>query len=486
MNLGDRIRKGAKWLTAGSVVGQVMQFVFGVVLARVLVPQDFGLLVTVQIFTGIAGYFASGGTGDALVRAKALGNRDVDVTFTVQLAVGVLIYGVFFLLAPWVSVWLSNGIYTDLMRVSAVSFLIRPFLNIPRALLRRDMRYDALAMLSLGGSAVSALGSIGMALAGLGVWALVLGGVGGSILTMVPYALLARWRPAFHLDREVIRHLWAYGAKVSITELISYVRKQVSNLIISRTLGPAEVGIFNKADSLSYMPVTTISSAVYDPVFRALSTIQENRDQSRYIYLRTITLTTVYTLPFYVGMYWLARPFIMLLYGPKWIASAPLLEILALSGPFFCIGHAPGAVLAARNQLGREIVVHAVHLVLLAAGAFAGLRWGLEGVTWAVFATYGYSSLHMSWFANRSVGARFSDVAKALGPGLILNALLVGTLLLCDLLLPPNFRLSNLVYLIVMSSVGGFVYAAAFLLLPIPALASESLRWRRVLRLVRA
>ena len=137
MNLGDRIRKGAKWLTAGSIVGQVMQFTIGVALARILVPHDFGLLVTVQIFTGIAGYFASGGTGDALVRAKALGPRDCDVTFTLQLAVCVLIYGAFFLLAPWVSVWFNNSLYTDLMRVSAVSFLIRPFLNLPRAILRR-------------------------------------------------------------------------------------------------------------------------------------------------------------------------------------------------------------------------------------------------------------------------------------------------------------------------------------------------------------
>jgi len=485
-SLGDRIRKGAKWLTAGSVFGQVMQFAFGVALARILVPHDFGLLVTVQIFTGIAGYFASGGTGDALVRAKVLGPRDCDVTFTLQIAVCVLIYGAFFLLAPWVSVWFKNTLYTDLMRVSAISFLIRPFLNLPRAILRRDMRYDVLALLGLGGMAISGLSSIGMALAGMGVWALVLGGLAGSILTIVPYAYLARWRPAFHIDREVVRQLWAYGAKVSITELISYIRKQVSNLIISRTLGPATVGIFNKADSLSYMPVRTISSAVYDPVFRALSTTQDNRDQSRYIYLRTITLLTVYTLPFYVGLHWLARPFILLLFGSKWIGSVPLLEILALSGLFFCIGHPPGAVLAARNELGREIVVQAIHLILLTVGAFVGLRWGVEGVAWAVFGTYGYSSLHMSWLANRSIGASYAQVVKALGPGLILNAILIGTLLLCDLILPLSIRASSLAYLLVMTSVGGLVYASAFFLLPIPALASESLRWRRALRLARA
>lgn len=486
MSLGESIRKGAKWLAAGSIAGQVLAFAFGVALARILVPADFGLLVTVQIFTGIAGYFASGGTGDALVRAKVLGARDCDVAFTAQLAACALIYAFFFALAPWVAVWFGNELYTPLMRVSALQFLVRPFLNIPKVKLRRDMRYDVQAKLSFAAMVTSGAASIGMALAGMGAWALVLGGMAGSFLIVIPTAMAARWRPAFDMDREILRGLWAYGAKVSITELISYVRRQVSNLILSRNLGPAAVGLFNKADSLSYLPVSTISSAVYEPVFRALASVQDDRDQSRYIYLRTITLLAVYTLPLYVGMHWLAEPFIVLLFGPKWIASARLLEILALSGPLFCIGHPPGAVLAARNELGREIVVQTLHLVLLAAGALAALRWGTEGVAWAVFATYVYSSLHMSWLANRSVHARFADVIKALAPGLLLNAILVSTLMLADALLPAAIRASNLPYLLVMSTAGGLVYAAAFLFLPIRALETEALRWRRVLRLARA
>ncbi|GAB4178272.1 MAG: lipopolysaccharide biosynthesis protein [Rhodocyclaceae bacterium] len=486
MSLGESIRKGAKWLTAGSVAGQVMQFAFGVALARILVPEDFGLLVTVQIFTGIAGYFASGGTGDALVRAKVLGPRDCDVAFTLQLGACALIYATFFALAPLIALWFRNPLYTDLTRVSALSFLIRPFLNIPKVLLRRDMRYDVLAKLGFVSALATGAISVGMALAGMGVWALVIGGMSGSVLAILPCAMLARWRPAFHMDRAIVGQLWAYGAKVSVTEMISYARRQVSNFLISRSLGPAAVGLFNKADSLSYMPVTTISSAVYDPVFRALATVQDNRDQSRYIYLRTITLLTVYTLPFYVGMHWLAEPFIVLLFGVKWAASAPLLEIMSLSGLFFCIGHAPGAVLAARNELGREIVVQAAHLVLLAGGTLVGMRWGVEGVAWAVFATYVYSSLHMSWLANRSVGAGFTDVLKAIGPGLFLNAFLVAALLACDLVLPATVRDSNLAYLLVAGAAGGLVYLAAFLLLPIPALSAEALRWRRMLHLVRA
>ena len=100
MSLGDSIRHGAKWLLGGNLASQVLQFGFGIVLARLLVPADFGVLVTVQIFTGLAGFIAGGGTGQALVRAKEAKHEDFQVVFTLQLLIGLLIYTVFFLMAP--------------------------------------------------------------------------------------------------------------------------------------------------------------------------------------------------------------------------------------------------------------------------------------------------------------------------------------------------------------------------------------------------
>ena len=140
MSLGDSIRHGAKWLLAGNIAGQALQFGFGIVLARLLVPADFGALVTVQIFTGLAGFIAAGGTGQALIRAKEAKHEDFQVVFTIQLMVGILIYAAFFVAAPYFARWYGQPLYRDLFRVSAISFLLRPFLNMPNVWLTREMR----------------------------------------------------------------------------------------------------------------------------------------------------------------------------------------------------------------------------------------------------------------------------------------------------------------------------------------------------------
>ena len=149
MSLGDSIRHGAKWLLGGNVAGQVIQFGFGVVLARLLVPSDFGVLVTVQIFTGLAGFIAGGGTGQALVRAKEAKHEDFQVVFTIQLMIGVLIYAAFFAAAPFFARWYSQPLYTDLFRVSALSFILRPFANMPNVWLTREMRFKQRMIINL-------------------------------------------------------------------------------------------------------------------------------------------------------------------------------------------------------------------------------------------------------------------------------------------------------------------------------------------------
>lgn len=141
MNLGQSIRGSSAWLFIGSTGSQVLTFLFGIVLARLLVPADFGILLTISIYTGIAGFVAGGGMGQALVRAKEAAKKDYDIVFTLQLIIGSLIYTTFFFSAPWFAKWYDTPLYTELLRVSALSFIFRPFVNLPGSILQREMRF---------------------------------------------------------------------------------------------------------------------------------------------------------------------------------------------------------------------------------------------------------------------------------------------------------------------------------------------------------
>lgn len=483
MNLGQSIRHGAAWLFIGNTGSQILTFLFGIVLARLLAPADFGMLVTISIFTGIAGFIAGGGMGQALVRAKEATKQDYDIVFTLQIIIGSLIYIGFFLAAPWFAKWYDTPLYTDLLRVSALSFIFRPFVNLPGSILHRQMRFKARASVGVTALLISSAISIGMAYTGYGVWSLISGGIAGSAASALLLAPLAKWRPGFSLEFRRGRDIARYGLLVSSNDIVFYLRSQASLFMLSRTLGPASVGLYGKGESLARMPHTFITGSVYPVLFRALSAEQDNSDKCRYLFFRSITLVAVYATPFYIGLLWLAEPFVRSIYGMKWVEAAGPLSILALAWPAWLMGNLSGNVLAARNWMSRELTVQISSLIITCLTVVIAIPYGIEGVAWAIVGTTIFTAAYQYWLAVRCLGAKLSGFPRAVAPAVVLNGLLAGTLFLTDHLLPLPLRNNDFAYLSLMALAGSSVYIMSFLYLPLATLQSEQQRWKSALRL---
>lgn len=485
MSLGDTIRGGVRWVVAGKIGHGFLQFALSIVLARLLMPTDFGLLVTVQIFTGIAGFVAGGGMGQALVQAKTVQPRDTHVVFTAQLCICIVIYLMFFMISPVFAAWFDEPQYENLLRVSALTFLIRPFANVPNSLLHHAMRYKANAFINIVILSVTGTTSVSLALLGFGVWSLVLGGIAGGLTNVVLAMSVSKWTPRLAFDMPILRRFANYGIKVTLNDIVVYLRNQSSNFVVSRFIGTEAVGLFNKAASLNQKPRGLLSGSAYHVVFRAMSKTQENLDQSKYIYLRTITLVSVYALPFYVGLWWVAEPFIVTVYGAHWAASAPILKILVFTALVDIINNQSGAVTAARRLLGRELLVQVGSWAILIAAIVVGYRWGSSGVAWAVvFASVPYALL-MARIACRELRVSARDMWNAVKPALLLNTVLALGLWLVDTLLTDEIASIPAAYLLSMSAAGGLLYTVCFLYLPIPAVRKEAERWKSRLRLSR-
>lgn len=485
MSLGGKIRSGATWSFFGNTTSQILSFLFGIVLARLLVPADFGMLVTISVFTGIAGLVAGAGMGQALVRAKDATKQDYNIVFTLQIIIGCLIYSIFFIVAPWFAKWYEAPLYADLLRVSALSFIFRPFVNLPSSILYREMRFKAQNIAGITTLLISSAVSIGMAYVGYGVWSLIFGGISGSIVSALLLAFLAKWRPGWSLDLGRGRDIARYGLLFSATNILVYLRMQSSVFILSRTLGTASVGLYNKGESLAKMPHSFITGSVYQVLFRAMATEQANLDKCRYLFFRSISLVAVYATPFYVGLFWLADPLINGIYGPKWTAAAAPLLILTLAWPFWLMETLSGAVLAAMNWLGRELPVQISTLIISCLAVLIGLPHGIEGVAYGIVGATIYTALHMLWIALNCLKASWLDYVRALLPAAFLNTILAGTLFLVDHALPFSLRASNFSYITLMGVVGGLVYALCFLYMPIASLQGEQQRWKIKLRLSR-
>jgi teichuronic acid exporter len=361
--------------------GQVLAFLFGIVLARLLAPEDFGVLLTIQVFTGLAGFVAGGGMGQALVRAKEA-QQDYDIVFTLQLGIGCLIYAGFFLAAPWFAKWYDNPLYTDLLRVSALSFIFRPLVNLPASILFRQMRYKAQTIVGLTSLLVSSFTSIFLAWLGYGVWSLIWGGIAGSVYNAAALIPLARWRPGFSLEFRRGRDIARYGMLVSANDIVGYLRNQTSIFILSRTSGPASVGLYNKGESL------------------AKCRTNSSPDRStRFCFVpwppsRTTSTNAATSFSQHRAGGRVCHP---LLYRPAVAGRTPdprrvwrkvgrgrrALMILAFAWPFWLMNNLSGAVLAAQNWLGPSLKSRPPPWSSR-PWVFLALPYGIDGVAWAI------------------------------------------------------------------------------------------------------
>jgi O-antigen/teichoic acid export membrane protein len=485
MSLSQTIRQGVKWTFLGNTGSHVLQFLFGVALARLLVPADFGALVTVGAFTGFVGMLAAGGLGQSLIRSKAVGADEFNAVFTLQLLMGLLIYAAFYVLAPLVGGYFDNPLYTDLLRVTAIAFVIRPFASVRFAWLNRGMLFSKRAVIEVSVGLITGVASVAMAWAGMGVWSLVFSGLVGAFATnvllsfIVPLKLQLRW----HL--ETVRKHSRFGVQITLAELVNYIKEQAVYLMVSKSSGPVELGLLNRAESLARLPNRFITPAAGPVVFRAMSKVQDDLDQVRYMFYRTITLLSVYISPLLVGLLWLAEPLVRFLYGPKWMQAVVPVQIMAVAGFFLPIGRPASLVIQARNRIGRELVAQIGALVFGVIACLIALRWGLEGVAWSIVATHLLSVGWLYLVAQQLLRARLRDLLQALRPAILLNGMLALTLALTHMALAPYKATSPTTYLAGMAAIGSLAYAAMFLAMPVTGIESEAARWRNALLSVR-
>jgi O-antigen/teichoic acid export membrane protein len=479
MDLGQSIRSGVKWLIIGNTGSRILEFAFGVILARLLVPADFGMIVTIQVFTGFVSMLTSGGMGQALIRAKEVDANDFNAVFTLQLVLGALIYLGFFLSAPWFADFFENSLYEDLLRVSALSFLMRPFAYMHGSWLNREMDFKRKSIIEVISGVVTGLSSVLMAWAGMGVWSLTLSGLAGGLVRNILLARITVLNLRLNFDFAIMRRHGTYGSRIMANDVLGRLRTEGLKLILSKLAGPAFLGLFNKADSLHRLPYWMFAQPVAQPVFRAMSKVQDDLDQTRYMFYRVITLLMAYILPFYVGLWWVAEPFIGVVYGEQWLPAAEPLRILALAGFFYIIGRPCGVLLMAQNRLIQEMIAQAAILVVTLGACLIGLNWGLEGVSWSVLGSQVFATTFFYILVYRTIPTRIMELVRAIAPGLKLNSLLFLVLALIDHLTGDLRMTDPALYLLLMVIPGSLVYLAAFLLLPIPALQSESARWRQ-------
>lgn len=334
MSYRSKAFSGVKWTSIEQVLSIALSFVIGIIVARLVMPSDYGLIAMLGVFMALGGVFVNSGISTALVRHKDNSQADYSTAFYANVALGVVVYLVLFLLAPFIADFYEIPELTAVCRVYSLDVLLSSLTIVHVAKLTHEMRYKVQTTIKLFSLLVS--GAIGISLAYLdyGVWALIWYALSASVLRTVLFWLLSGWYPSLVFSRGSAHYLYDFGSKMLLTSIIDVVYDNIYTLVIGKYYTATSAGYYNRSLQLSQFPQNMISHVVGNVVLPVLTPFQDNQEKLLNIYDRLFRLTVFVAYPLMALMVVLAHPLISFLLGEKWLPSVPYLQILVVAVVF--------------------------------------------------------------------------------------------------------------------------------------------------------
>lgn len=330
-SLKSQTKKGLYWKFAEQFSNYGIQFIIGIFMARMLSPEDYGITAIPAVFIAIAGIFADGGFGNALVRKPELNEKDLSTSFYYSMAIGLCCYIILFCVSPWMADFYNVPILKPLMRVTALSFLYSPIGTVQRVLLSRKLDFQTPAKISVVCRLLAAVIGIAMAYTGYGIWALVISSLVAGIIGTLITLFVVRWYPKTGWSKESFNYLWGFGNKMIGSQLLDSIYNNITPIFIGKYYTPTDLGVYNRAEGYAKMPSQNVHGVISSVTYPVLSKIQDDVDRLAYNYRRMIRVTAFIVFPLMLMLSALSRPLILIMITAKWEPCIILLQILCFS-----------------------------------------------------------------------------------------------------------------------------------------------------------
>ena len=412
-----------KWNYLGTLVRTGTQFILGIVLARLLGPEPFGLVAIAWLILGLGNLVADFGLASALVQQKTISDRDIRYVFTLQMLVGIFMTAAIVIAAPWVASFFKSDNAIPVLRAMGCLFLIQAAGQTATALLRRNMNFKPLQIIAVGSYLFSYVG-VGLPLAwgGAGVWSLVAAQVAQALIYSIAVNLHTRhsWQPTFNSDASGI---FLFGSKIMASNLTSWGISNLDSVIVGRVFGAVDLGFYNRGMNLVSSPMNAFTSTLQGVLFPAYSRTNGKIEPARRAYLASVGLIAALLIPVFAAIAAIPNTVIAGVYGEHWMQVAVLLTPLALAMPVNAILAVGGPLMSGLGAAGRDAAVQAVCVVVLVVAVWLTAQVSLAMVAWAVFGVYLLRALLVSYVALGLVDGTGEQITRALIGPLVLGLL---------------------------------------------------------------
>lgn len=416
-SLKDKTIKGTMWSAIDNVAQYGVAFVVSIILARLLSPDDYGLLGIIGIFTVVCNAIINGGFSSALIRKKDVSEKDYNTTFIVNLIASVILYTILFVSAPLIAKFFNREELVSLTRVSSLAMVIGALAIVQHTRLTKRIDFKTQTKITFVSSIVSGVVGISMAILNFGVWALVVQILTSQILSTILLWIYNHWKPKLDFNKNSFNELFGFGWKMMVSGILDSLWTQLNQVIIAKFYNTATLGQYTRADHYSQLLSSNLTSVIQRVTYPVLSEIQDDNERMVAAYRKVIKLTMFVTFAAMFALGAISEPLIHCMIGEKWHEAATYLPLICLIGAFYPLNAINLNMLMVQGRsdlfLRLEIIKKIIGLAPLFVGVFAGIFPMLYSLFGISIICYFLNSYYPGKLLGYSSWMQLKDISKS-------------------------------------------------------------------------
>ena len=458
MSLRKQATAGLVWTFAQQFSNQIIAFVVSIILARLLLPEQFGLIGMVAVFIAIGRSLMDAGLTQSLIRDKDADQEDLSTVFFFNLVASSIIYLIIFFSAPLIAKFYEEPSLTKIVRVLCLTFVVSAFGAIQSTRLTKVMNFKTQTIISVPSTVVSGIVGVSMAYSGFGVWSLVWSRVSASLMRTIQLWLYSKWTPSLQFSIPKFKDHFNFGYKLTLSGLLDTVFSNIYIIIIGKYFAASQVGFYTKSQSLKNLPVSNISTALNKVTYPLFAHIQNDDVRLKRVYKQIMQMVIFIISPVLIFAAVLAEPTFRFLLTEKWLPAVPYFQILCVSGILYPLNSYNLNVLKVKGRSDLFLKLEIIKKVLIVLGIIIAIQFGILALlyTQAILSIVAFyiNSYNTDKFINYSSWEQTKDILPIIIIGLISGV----TVYFVDLFMERQAWL-DIIRIILGSIVGLLIYA---------------------------
>jgi O-antigen/teichoic acid export membrane protein len=383
MSIRNKTLHGVFWAFSQQFSVQFINFGIQIVLARILLPEDFGLIAMIQIFIAIGQTLMDGGMTSSLIRTVNADQRDYSTVFFINLFSSIFVYTLLFCVSPFISSFFEQPQLTDIIRLLTLSFIIQAFVGVQNARLTKELNFKLQMYMQLPASIIGGIVGITLALNGYGVWSLVWLKLITTFIFMIQHWFRTNWRPSLLIARDRLFLHFNFGYKLTLSGILTNIYTNSYLLIIGKFFPAAQLGFYTQANNLRMFPVRNLTTALQRVTYPLFSTIQDDNLRLKNVFKKITRLVFYLVVPVMLMLTVLAEPLFELILTKKWLPAVPYFQILAIIAIVYPLSIYNLNIILVKGQSGLHLKLEILKKVSSIIFLLLIIPYGVIGVVYA-------------------------------------------------------------------------------------------------------